>query len=166
MSRCMGFFPACPLLDRQPLLCVCVCRPKHWVPPTQALSSWSAERAGWRIPTGWYGWQHLREKNKGLLLTSEIPVSRPPLLPKVPASSISAVVYISREENSWSFCRVDPFVVVCPQSGVSVCVRTCRRCLHTCEWETYPANYAFFLARNISGTLCSPISKRPKSVCL
>ena len=174
MSRCLNFFPACPLLDRQPLLCVCVCRPKHWVPPTHttlwpkpntALSSWPAERAGWRTPTGLYGWHHLRGKNKALLLTSEIPVFRPPLPPKVPASAISAVGYISWEGDSWSFCRVDPFVVR-PQSGVSVCVRTCRSCVHTCEWETYPANHAYFRARNILGTLCSPISRRPNWVCL
>ena len=97
-----------------------------WRNPNTALSSWPAERAGWRIPTGLYGWQHLREKNKALLLISEVPVFRPPLLPKVPASAISAVVYISREGDGWGFCRVDPFFVVCPQSGVSVCVRTCR----------------------------------------
>ena len=137
-----------------------------WLKPNTAFSSWPAERAGWRIPTVLYGWQHLRDNNKALLLISEVPVSRPPLPPKVPASAISAVVYISREGDSWSFCRVDPFFVVRPPSGVSVCERTCRSCVHTCNWETYPANYAYLLARNILGTLCSPISRRPNSVCL
>ena len=137
-----------------------------WPKPNTAVSSCPAERAGRRIPTRLYAWQHLREQNKAFPLISEVPVSWPPLPPKVPASAISAMDYISREGDSWSFCGVDPFVVVRPQSAVSVCVRTCRGCVHTCDWETYPANYAYFLAGNILGTLCSPISRRPNSVCL
>ena len=39
-------------------------------------------------------------------------------------------------------------------------------CSCTCEWETYPANHACFGGRNILGTLSSPISRRPHSVCL